>query len=117
MSTCFCRGRVDEGLPQPAEQVSTNRDGLFFAERKHNWRCVVVKIVTNIWNARDEVGPSVIVLETRNLMGVEGIIVARTDAEAANLLDSDADYRDFPFILGSTIATYIGMRKAKEAEK
>ena len=37
-----------------------------------------------------------------DIMGVEGIIVARTDAEAANLLDSDADYRDFPFILGST---------------
>lgn len=37
-----------------------------------------------------------------DIMGVEGIIVARTDAEAANLLDSDADHRDFPFILGST---------------
>jgi isocitrate lyase len=37
-----------------------------------------------------------------DIMGVEGIIVARTDAEAANLLDTDADHRDFPFILGST---------------
>lgn len=37
-----------------------------------------------------------------DIMGVEGIIVARTDAEAANLLDSDADHRDFPFILGCT---------------
>lgn len=37
-----------------------------------------------------------------DVMGVEGIIVARTDAEAANLLDSDADHRDFPFILGAT---------------
>jgi isocitrate lyase len=37
-----------------------------------------------------------------DIMGVEGIIVARTDAEAANLLDSDADHRDFPYILGST---------------
>lgn len=37
-----------------------------------------------------------------DIMGVEGLIVARTDAEAANLLESDADHRDFPFILGST---------------
>lgn len=37
-----------------------------------------------------------------DVMGVEGILVARTDAEAANLLDSDADHRDFPFILGAT---------------
>lgn len=37
-----------------------------------------------------------------DVMGVEGIIVARTDAEAANLLESDADHRDFPFLLGST---------------
>jgi isocitrate/methylisocitrate lyase len=37
-----------------------------------------------------------------DIMGVGGIIVARTDAEAANLLESDGDHRDFPFILGST---------------
>ncbi|MEP0774342.1 MAG: isocitrate lyase family protein [Acidobacteriota bacterium] len=37
-----------------------------------------------------------------DVMGVPGIIVARTDAEAANLLDSRADERDQPFILGST---------------
>lgn len=37
-----------------------------------------------------------------DIMGVEGIIVARTDAEAANLLESDADHRDFPFLLGAT---------------
>lgn len=37
-----------------------------------------------------------------DIMGVEGIIVARTDAEAATLLDTDADHRDFPFIMGST---------------
>ena len=37
-----------------------------------------------------------------DIMGVGGLIVARTDAEAANLLESDADHRDFPFILGST---------------
>jgi len=33
---------------------------------------------------------------------VPGIIVARTDAEAANLLESRADERDQPFILGVT---------------
>ena len=37
-----------------------------------------------------------------DLMGVPGIIVARTDAEAANLLDSAGDERDQPFILGVT---------------
>ena len=35
-------------------------------------------------------------------MGVPGIIVARTDAEAANLLESCSDERDQPFILGVT---------------
>jgi len=37
-----------------------------------------------------------------DVMGVPGIIVARTDAEAANLIDSRADERDQPFLLGST---------------
>src|ERR1700754_4685360 len=37
-----------------------------------------------------------------DVMGVPGIIVARTDAEAANLLDSRADERDQPFLLGAT---------------
>jgi isocitrate lyase len=37
-----------------------------------------------------------------DIMGVAGIIVARTDAEAANLLDSSGDERDHPFILGAT---------------
>src|SRR5579884_1938064 len=37
-----------------------------------------------------------------DVMGVPGIIVARTDAEAANLLDNSGDERDHPFILGAT---------------
>jgi isocitrate lyase len=37
-----------------------------------------------------------------DVMRVEGIIVARTDAEAANLLDNRGDERDHPFILGAT---------------
>jgi isocitrate lyase len=37
-----------------------------------------------------------------DVMGVAGIIVARTDAESANLLDGSADERDQPFILGVT---------------
>jgi isocitrate lyase len=37
-----------------------------------------------------------------DIMGVPGIIVARTDAEAANLIDSRADERDQPFLLGAT---------------
>jgi isocitrate lyase len=37
-----------------------------------------------------------------DIMGVPGIIVARTDAEAANLLEGCSDDRDQPFILGAT---------------
>ncbi len=37
-----------------------------------------------------------------DIMGVSGIIVARTDAEAATLLDGRSDERDQPFILGAT---------------
>src|SRR5262249_26273163 len=37
-----------------------------------------------------------------DVMGVPGIIVARTDAEAANLIDSDSDERDQAFLLGAT---------------
>jgi isocitrate lyase len=37
-----------------------------------------------------------------DVMRVPGMIVARTDAEAANLIDSRADERDQPFLLGAT---------------
>jgi len=37
-----------------------------------------------------------------DIMGVPGIIVARTDAEAATFLDGRGDERDHPFILGAT---------------
>lgn len=37
-----------------------------------------------------------------DVMRVPGIIVARTDAEAANLIDNRGDERDQPFILGAT---------------
>lgn len=40
-----------------------------------------------------------------DVMEVPGIIVARTDAEAATLLDGRADERDQPYILGSTNLT------------
>jgi isocitrate lyase len=40
-----------------------------------------------------------------DIMRVPGIIVARTDAEAATLLESSADERDQPFILGATNPT------------
>jgi len=40
-----------------------------------------------------------------DVMRVPGIIVARTDAEAANLLESRGDERDQPFVLGSTNVT------------
>lgn len=37
-----------------------------------------------------------------DIMGVPGLIVARTDAEAATLLDGRGDERDQPFVLGAT---------------
>jgi isocitrate lyase len=37
-----------------------------------------------------------------DVMGAETILVARTDAEAASLLDNNIDARDHPFILGAT---------------
>lgn len=37
-----------------------------------------------------------------DIMGVPGLIVARTDAESATLLESCSDERDQPFILGAT---------------
>src|SRR6266496_2731854 len=37
-----------------------------------------------------------------DVMGVPGLIVARTDAESATLLDGRSDDRDQPFILGAT---------------
>ena len=37
-----------------------------------------------------------------DIMGVAGIIVARTDAESATFIDSRSDERDQPFILGAT---------------
>jgi isocitrate lyase len=37
-----------------------------------------------------------------DIMNTETFVVARTDAEAATLLDSNVDTRDHPFILGST---------------
>ena len=37
-----------------------------------------------------------------DIMGVPGIVVARTDAEAANLIDGRGDERDQPFLLGTS---------------
>ncbi len=45
-------------------------------------------------------------------MRVPGIIVARTDAEAATLLDTNSDERDQPFILGVTNPTVPSYRTA-----
>ncbi|KAL8290220.1 hypothetical protein RQP46_003159 [Phenoliferia psychrophenolica] len=37
-----------------------------------------------------------------DIMGVDNLAIARTDAEAATLISSNVDERDHPFILGST---------------
>lgn len=46
-----------------------------------------------------------------DIMGSNTVIVARTDAEAATLLDSNIDGRDHPFILGVTVP---GMKSLQE---
>mmetsp|Transcript_4962 Transcript_4962/g.7558 ORF Transcript_4962/g.7558 Transcript_4962/m.7558 type:complete len:420 (+) Transcript_4962:169-1428(+) len=53
-----------------------------------------------------------------DIMGTNLIIVARTDAEAATLLDSNIDGRDHPFILGVTTPSLLSLRDAlDEARK
>ena len=47
-----------------------------------------------------------------DIMEVPGIIVARTDAEAANLLDGRGDERDHPFLLGATNLDVPGYKDA-----
>jgi isocitrate lyase len=37
-----------------------------------------------------------------DIMGTDTVLIARTDAEAATLLDSNIDKRDHPFIIGAT---------------
>ena len=50
-----------------------------------------------------------------DVLGVDLIIVARTDAEAATLLDSNVDGRDHPFILGATTPGTIPLNEAMGA--
>jgi isocitrate lyase len=47
-----------------------------------------------------------------DVMGVPGIIVARTDAESATLLDGRSDERDQPFLLGATSLSLPAFRAA-----
>ncbi len=47
-----------------------------------------------------------------DIMGVPGIIVARTDAESATLLDGRSDDRDQPFILGAINVSLPSFRAA-----
>ncbi|KAI0036491.1 isocitrate lyase [Vararia minispora EC-137] len=37
-----------------------------------------------------------------DIMGVENLVIARTDSEAATLITTNVDFRDHPFILGTT---------------
>jgi len=53
-----------------------------------------------------------------DIMGVENLVVARTDSEAATLLTTNIDDRDHPFILGSTNPSLIPLVTVmNEAEK
>jgi isocitrate lyase len=58
-----------------------------------------------------------------DIMGTETIIVARTDAEAATLLDNNIDGRDHPFIIGSANANieslndFLAHHDMKDVEK
>jgi len=52
-----------------------------------------------------------------DILGTNTIIVARTDAEAATLLDSNIDGRDHPFILGVTSPGLPSLRETLESAK
>ena len=47
-----------------------------------------------------------------DIMGTDTILVARTDSEAATLLDNNIDPRDHPFILGTSNRDLIPLNKA-----
>lgn len=47
-----------------------------------------------------------------DIMGTDTVIIARTDAEAATLLDSNIDARDHPYILGTTNIDLISLNEA-----
>ena len=49
-----------------------------------------------------------------DILGTDTILVARTDAEAATLLDSNIDGRDHPFILGVTNPSLPSLRDTLE---
>jgi isocitrate lyase len=49
-----------------------------------------------------------------DILGANTVIVARTDAEAATLLDSNMDGRDHPFILGVTTPGMSSLQEATE---
>ncbi|KAI5474222.1 isocitrate lyase [Pseudohyphozyma bogoriensis] len=54
-----------------------------------------------------------------DIMGVDNLAIARTDAEAATLLSSNVDVRDHPFILGATnekIGHLVDVMNAAERE-
>ena len=50
-----------------------------------------------------------------DILGTGTIIVARTDAEAATLLDSNIDGRDHPFILGVTVPGVEALQDATDS--
>lgn len=49
-----------------------------------------------------------------DILGTSTVLVARTDAEAATLLDSNIDGRDHPFILGVTIPGVESLQEATD---
>jgi len=54
-----------------------------------------------------------------DVMGVENLVVARTDSEAATLITTNVDERDHPFILGCTnpdLKPLVSLMSAAEAE-
>ena len=56
-----------------------------------------------------------------DIMGVQNLVIARTDSEAATLITTNVDERDHPFILGSTNPTIgplvVALNKAEREGK
>lgn len=52
-----------------------------------------------------------------DILGANTVIVARTDAEAATLLDSNMDGRDHPFIVGVTVPGMTSLQETNNSQE